>query len=106
MSVLSRHFTLRLCLLSEGDSGKGRDDEGGGVGVMRVKEGCTGVRGAGFEDGAGGRGVAVALEEVGGRAGLLRHEYDEVKVVGVGVDDWEDGDEDAEEERELDSVDM
>lgn len=89
------------------------------MGVMRVKEGWTGVSGVGAEDGADGRdealepSVRAATDETlvltfwGDGAGrLVRDEEEDVEGVGVGVDEWEEQDEEAEEERGFDSVDM
>lgn len=83
---------------------------------MRVKEGWTGVSGVGAWGGADVTLILEAELETGtdgalgfaaGRTGrLLRDEEDDVDGVGVGVDDWEEADEEAEEEREVDSVDM
>ena len=78
---LARH--LRVSLLSEGDSGVGRSVEGGGVGVMRLKEGWMGVKGwdSGFVPGRGREGRGCLSEDA-----------------GVGVEEWEEPE--SEEERD------
>jgi hypothetical protein len=62
-------------------------------------EGGTGVRGGGIDDETVREARTWLRVQVEILAGSLRHEYDGVKVIGEGADEWEDDKEDAEEER-------